>query len=379
MRPADSVPASRAAPVFADGDERVAGGGPLAGLRGILPAEPDLAAEHAPTLQPLVATPSAAEAAHASVLAQLIATEGDARPLPARPTLSSQGVLRLLLALALIGAVLFGLFAESFGLGAWRAPLPEYAPETGAANVLIANLPPGAPVLVAFDYEPAFSGELNLLARTLLDHLMLKGAFLTLVSTNSSGPLLAEGVISALQADYGHTYQPGVGYLNLGQIAGGPAGLAGFAATPALNLPQSLAGMAAWNGAPLQAEQGLAQFALVLVLTDSPDTARIWIEQVEPKLGATPLLLGVSAQAEPLVRPYYAGRDPQVNGLVTGLAGAVAYERLQGRQTPEGGPWSPFSLAGLTAIVLVLVSGILSALRGAARRRKFGAQEVEDL
>ena len=68
---------------------------------------------------------------------------------------------------------------------------------------------------------------------------------------------------------------------------------------------------------------------MVLVITDDADTARGWIEQVQPKLvdplSPTPMTMVVSAQAEPLVYPSYLPFPKQVDGLVSGIAGGAYF------------------------------------------------------
>jgi hypothetical protein len=75
----------------------------------------------------------------------------------------------------------------------------------------------------------------------------------------------------------------------------------------------------------------LADFTLVVVITDDPDVARSWIEQVEPELDDTPLIMVLSAQAKPLVYPYFTSVPKQVNGIVSGVVGGAFYERGIGR------------------------------------------------
>ena len=81
-------------------------------------------------------------------------------------------------------------------------------------------------------------------------------------------------------------------------------------------------------------------------LTDQPDAARAWIEQVGPYLDGTPMVFVTSAQTAPLIRPYYAGASTQVSGLVNSLPGAAAYEQMLGRQNLSTLYWDGFTAAG---------------------------------
>ena len=72
----------------------------------------------------------------------------------------------------------------------------------------------------------------------------------------------------------------------------------------------------------------------------------------------------VSAQAGPLVQPYYLAG--QVQGLVTGLAGGGAYEKMMGRMGLVAQRWNGYSGGLLAAVVAILIGGIFNAAYGLA-------------
>jgi hypothetical protein len=98
-------------------------------------------------------------------------------------------------------------------------------------------------------------------------------------------------------------------------------------------------------------------FSAVIVMTNDPDIARSWIEQVGPVLNedGTPLLIVTSSQAEPLIRPYYEANPSQVKGMVAGLAGGLAYGRIVGN-IQQNGVWDAYSI-GITASSLIILVG----------------------
>ena len=99
----------------------------------------------------------------------------------------------------------------------------------------------------------------------------------------------------------------------------------------------------------------------MLVLTDDPDLARSWIEQVGPAMdpGGTgqgvPLAMVVSAQAEPLVYPYYYASPRQISGLVSGVTGGAYYENVVGF-SEAGSFWTAYN-AGLVLAVIIIAVG----------------------
>jgi hypothetical protein len=185
---------------------------------------------------------------------------------------------------------------------------------------------------------------------------MLKGAYLTLVSTAPTGPAQAERLVQGVNARGEHSYQGVDTYANLGYIPGGLVGIRSFAESPRQVMPFAMDGTAVWNTDPLASIQQLSDFAMVLVLTENPSTARAWIEQVKPLIGEKPLLMVVSAQVEPVVRPYFEGEPQVVQGIVAGLPGAATYENMIGRFSLARNYWDAYSV-GISLIALLLVVG----------------------
>jgi hypothetical protein len=304
--------------------------------------------------------------AHADLLDSIVAAEGSAVPLSRRKDSSASPLLRWGIA-----AILFLSILGPIVTNRQLSPLPAFTEEAAQVNNLIEQLPGEASVLLAFDYDPGFSGELDAAAAAVVDHLISRGAYLTLVSTIPTGPVLAERFISGT---VGHNnLVRNIHYVNLGFIPGGPTGLLSFAEDPQRTLPYSLDGETAWSGdggagrrsvsPPLVGIDALADFNLVLILVDDSFTARSWIEQVQSRLVGesfqTPLVMVVSAQVEPLVRPYYDADPRQVQGFITGLRGGTAYEQMTGRKIMPGYYWDAYifgmSMAGLLVLIGALV------------------------
>ena len=294
----------------------------------VLPAEPDIIHFKKPPVYATKLQVSNNQQKQAELFQELLAEEGKTSPIPEISLVSSQRALRWLIAFILMVAV--GLMVIG---GSQNVPLPSSAAipdSTYAASRIISGIPDQAPVLMAFDYEPGTSGEMQAAAAALVDHLMLKGARLTLVSTLPTGPAVGEYFIQNVQAQ--HNYTSGKQYVNLGYIPGGAAGLASFVQMPKWIFKVSYDGMDPWETQPLQDIEAISDFAVVVIISDDPDVARTWVEQAQPKLGETPLLMVVSAQAEPLIRPYFSdNQNAQVDGIISGLSGGAAYEVTVGK------------------------------------------------
>ena len=370
MRPEEVVtPAGIPEPTGLGGEEKV---GPLAGLRDVLPAEADIVHFGGkPPEQINNVQVSDAQYSYINILNEILLDEEEAAPPTRRAVAIPQQVMRWVIAGLLYLFVLIPIFTLSSSI-----PLLVAAPpEIQSVRDLVNAIPSGAPVLVAVDYQPGLSGEMSAASSSLLDHLLIGGAHLAFISTNPSGPALTEYLVQTNLSD--HSYILDYKYPNLGFVSGGTAALFNFATDPRGTTPVlDENGVNLWDQPPLNGIQQIGDFTLVVVISDDPDNARGWIEQVQPALvdpvnpnNSTPLVMVVSAQAEPLVYPYYDNSPRQVTGIIAGVAGGATYESGV-RPKIAHQYWHAFSWGtSLTAIILVVV-GLVSLGRGWLNQRK---------
>jgi hypothetical protein len=369
MRPVES-----AAPRVRDMDvDIVESVGPLAGLSGVLSTETNIPRSLKDSAYAARLQVTTEQRAHVDLLEEMVAGEGKPRPIPKQSVISPQNILRWAITLVLFIAILWPTITAD-----QQIPMPTFSQETGDVSNLINDLPADARLLVAFDYQPGLSAEMDTTAAAVLDHIMLRGAYLTLVSTSPTGPFVAERFLSQTKST--HTYTHGEEYINMGYIPGGAAGLLSLAASPQRTIPYTTNGVEAWEVSghdalpPLQGIGSLADFSMVLVLVDDPDVARAWIEQVQPYLAdgdaETPLVMVVSAQAEPLIRPYYEAFPRQLQGFVAGMRGGASYARLTGRTSLPSRYWDAFSAGLSVAALLIVVGGVVNVASALISRRE---------
>jgi hypothetical protein len=344
--------------------EKVESLGPLAGLRDVLSAGPEIGRPTQPSTRPLKLRVTANQRIHADLLREMVASEGQPGPVPKRPAFSPQHVLRWGIALILFLALLWPVILDS-----QQASLPDQAEPVSEANRLVGQLQPDAPVLLAFDYEPGLAAEMDAVAQAVVDHLLLQGAVPILVSTSPTGPILAERFLIETQS--AHTLASGIHYLNLGYIPGGTAGLLSFIENPKFTLPYTIDGEAAWETEshpalpPLQGVESIEDFPLLVVIVGDPDVARSWVEQLSPHLQQaqeTALVIIASAQVEPLLGPYFGSDPRQVHGFVAGLRGGAAYARMVGRGDLSRAYWDAYGIGLFVAALLIIIAGLFISL-----------------
>ena len=112
--------------------------------------------------------------------------------------------------------------------------------------------------------------------------------------------------------------------------------------------------------------------AMILVLTAQTGSLRWWIEQSHLQAwgGDTPTVVaGLSAALEPAASPYLDADAGQLKGVVSGLGGASAYEKLRGSPQPVT-PQLNALAAGHVAVVGVMIFGAAFYALGGLRRRQ---------
>jgi hypothetical protein len=342
-------------------EEPVEETGILAGLQGTLPVEMLIAQPRA-AAAPKQAVAWTADSPQARLFAEIVAKPSEAAPKvlakPAAQTLSR--VARWVIALVLIAAVTVPLLLKE--------PLfqrsVEGIPAVAGLYSTVQDLAPGAPVLVAFDYDPTTSDEMNVVAQAVVGHLMDQGARVVAISLLPAGPATAEGLLESLAA--------GRSYANLGYLPGQEA------AVRLLGQSLQTAQVRDYHGTPLADLEAMAgidtiqKFDLIVELAATQNTLRWWIEQVGTPY-QIPLAAGVSAAVDPLARPYFETENRQLRGIVGGVPGAATYEALRNGQDQLTGPSASrldALLSGHVVLVLVLLVGNVAFLvrRGTGRK-----------
>ncbi len=334
---------------------------PLAGMQVILPAEPVIAVPRlGATVPGLIVTEE--QAAQAGLLQSLLTAgpEPLPEPLPARRNWGAW-VERWSVALALLAAIVVALVLQP-GL----LPAPEASAPTQSAYQIIQGLRPEAPVLVAFDYDTASSGEMGPLALALLRHLAARDAHVIALSTRPTGPVLAQMALDALAAE-GVNLPYGERAVNVGYLPGGPVGLSAFALNPAILNRDYVDGENPWAKPAANGLVSLAQAQALVVLSADAFSLRDWVEQVGTAFPNLPIIAATSASVEPLARPYYESH--QLKGLVAGLPGADSYEALTGKPALATHLREAQGFAQAVALLALVVGALVALVRRVMEER----------
>lgn len=327
--------------------------GPLAGLSGVLPAEPEIAKiGKAPVFSGRLEI-SESQYRHAAALRDLLAAETQPRQDYAATVARPARILNAIMSAALLLAALIPMIN-----GSQTAPRPDRTafPESSEVFNAIDVLQADAPVLVAFEVEPALYGEMQPALTAVLSHLLQKQARLVFISTQPGGPALAERLLQEQFAD-----SPAIvsgDYVNLGYLSGGMAALSSFSSDPrSATLSALSAAQFPWESAALQPIDDLSDFGLVLVAASEAEDGRAWIEQTNSNL-PDGMLLVTSAQAAPVLRPYLSSAPATLRGMVAGLSGAAYYEGLHNSDSLGRAYWDSYSYGLGAAVLIILLGGL---------------------
>jgi hypothetical protein len=363
MRPVEAMVAATA---IGMDDQPAEQEGPLAGLKGVIPAVA-LGSLRRPQPIPLTLQATEEQQASAAILEQILLGETTPRPVAATPVMASQQRLRWLIAgllLIVLGAVIFS--------GTQVMPVsPVLSAESRDITGVVMNIADNAPVLVIMDYQPALAGEMEAVSGPLLDQLVrLHHPFLSFVATSPSGIVLVERLLvnANINQPGGAGYVSGQNYTNMGYLPGGEAGVLAFLQSPQAAIPAS----------PVL---NFSEYAAVLLLTDHAESARSWVEQLsvlkqtDPATFASqPLLALTSAQTGPMLQPYfYSG---QITGMISGLPNAVRYESLNDNRPGMARTyWDAFGIGMMMAVLLIVLGSLWSMYTGIRTRSLKAVEE----
>ncbi len=350
--------------------------GVLAGMRGVLRAEPSvvLPGKAASNIHTLTVTESQNKAAQ--VLAALARAEvGTAAP--RKKSRFRLPLLRWLVAAVLMLAAVTPYLAP--GLLSGPAPL-TVGSETAMAAQAIEDLgraeAPKRPVLLVVDYEPGQAAELNPAAEAFARHALRLGLKVVALSTTPSSAGVAEQVIQrsaqTMAETSGFDYEPYNDFVNLGYLPGGGVGVVEFANAPRNTFPSDFSGQGngLWDQPALSSIHTLADFGALLIVSGSPEGARAWLEQTAlffPPERA--IVIGASAGAGPLLRPYLVNHGGAVDGMVSGLAAAAQYEAQAGLTGDATSRWSLTGGVLLAAAAIIVIGNLLAGLSRLRIRR----------
>lgn len=243
-----------------------------------------------------------------------------------RRIITPAAVVRVVLTLVLLAAVVIP-FLTQIQFGDQPAVVFGADSPGAAAYDYVEGMTNGDYVLVAAEYGPSAAGELDAHTRNVLTHIIEQGAVPVIVSSNVTGLLRAETIAGELAPDAQNSdiYHV-IRYL--------PAGTIGLR-----DLSRSTASVVQFNaqGQPTELSiNTLADFAGGVLITDSAETVRAWMEQVAPS-APFEFVVATGYAGEPFTVPYTVRRG-SIAGLLAGYEDAMIYRSMLAGIEPTTSP-----------------------------------------
>jgi hypothetical protein len=280
-------------------------------------------------------TVSREDQVRADHLAATIIDERVPRPIRLRQQGFSPRGIRLVMGLLLVAVLSFALYLPA----PVEFPPALQGPHSLAVLDWTQSLPAEASILLILDYQPGYSVEMNMISKPILENLFVDGREISILASAPSGSLL----FARLVDEFGFNDRVDVrdlGYFPVESF--GAYGLANHILSE-WQIPTQPAFAKTLPSGPVDG---------ILILGDDYAGAMAWIEQLGSLVPETPIHLLVTAQAAPLLMPYW--ESGQVRGIVAGMPDAV---NLADETASLTSRWRAYQ-AGILLVIVVLLIGL---------------------
>lgn len=245
-------------------------------------------------------------------------------------------------------AVLIPLFLK-VGLPIHPSPFVEQYYQT------IEDLPEGATVYLASDFDPGSMPELYPMLEASMRHLFRKKILVIAGSLWPACPPLtdqafieiAEGEFNAIE---------GTDYVNLGFKEGREAVMVRLGKSIPGTYPRDAKGRQVETVPIMRGIKNFDQIDLIVNVSAGYPGTKEWVQQVRTRFDI-PIVAGCTAVSAPEFYPYM--QSGQLQGLLGGLAGAAEYEVLINREGDAVRGMDAQSLGHLVIIFFIVVGNLL--------------------
>jgi hypothetical protein len=233
--------------------------------------------------------------------------------------------------------------------------LPVFiTPEVHGVFDQIERLPAGSPILVAIDYEPSSSPEVDPMTVAIFRHAFRKNLRVIVCSIwMSSGAAVAEHWVDTVAKEYNKVR--GVDYVNLGYKTGGFAVVIGLGDNLQNTFPTDYSGTNTTNLAVLKGVHSLKDIPYMVCIHDD-SSVFTWITYGYERYG---IKIGSGCTAVMAVGNYAALDAKQITGIIGGLKGASEYENLLGYRGPGANGMDSQSVIHIFIIGLIIFGNVM--------------------
>ena len=350
MRPLEAV-----APIVSRTKEnrQIEKSGPLAGLQGVLSSHQFNHLSAPPPIQAISVDISEKQKKQIEILDKLFLQEEEqiAKVKPTRNPIEK--IIQFVIPIALILSLIYSYYFSSTNLNKPTIFPSETVRFATIVNGLLLNQTSPPKILAIVESDGASYAELSIITKSLLERLMLKNSYLSIISTNPNGSLLATKLIQDT-ASQSNNYDFN-NLANFGYLPGGQNGVQSFIQSPTDTISFDTNNENIWEKPALVDVTNFSHFDAVLIITDDSDSTKTWIEQIHSLKPGTSILVAATVQALPLLKPYVDSN--QIDGMIGGLYGSYSYSDLIQSDTSEHAQYWMMQKAGITTFIIIFLLG----------------------
>lgn len=228
----------------------------------------------------------------------------------------------------------------------------------------VESLPPGSPVLLAFDYDPGSAGELDPMAIAFVRHCAEKQLKMYFVALWPLGPRMIDDKIQRFLKVEFPQLEYGTDYVNLGFKSGGE-GVIQVALTDLKKYFTADNAGTSLDEIPMtRSLKNIQEMKLILNVSAGTPGTKEWVQYAATPY-RIPTASGCTGVQAPLFYPYYPN---QLVGLLGAIKGAAEYEaalsdkypRFAAPEKNEGlRRMSPQLVAHLLMVALIILGNII--------------------
>ncbi|PKN86243.1 MAG: hypothetical protein CVU46_08350 [Chloroflexi bacterium HGW-Chloroflexi-8] len=360
MRPIEAV-----APIISRSKEnkQVENSGPLAGLKGVLSPHIPSNFSTPPPIQSTTLEVSEKQKKQIEILNNLFSLEIEAPSISKPKANIYEKLIQIIIPITLLGLIIYSMYFSSTNIVKPSIYPAETVRFASIVNGLILNQSNPPRILTIMESDGASLGEIKILTKDVLERLMVKDSFLSIISTNPNGSLLASGLIRNISDDY--NYADFV--TNFGYLPGGQSGIHSFIQSPKETILYGAENEIIWDKPGLIDVNSFSKFDAVFIITDDSDATKTWVEQIHLLSPEMTILVAATAQAIPLLRPYVDSN--QIDGMIGGLYGTYSYsDLLQSDNKNIEYYWKPQKTGVLFFVFIIILGGTLQLVVSLSKR-----------
>lgn len=220
---------------------------------------------------------------------------------------------------------------------------------------VIEALPPGAPIVIVFDFDPASKPELYPMGVAIVHHAFRKDLRIIGMNLWPTGTGLADEILTQTAKVYNKEYKKD--YVFLGYQPSPYAVITGVCTDLYKMYPKDQKGNETKGMPVLKGIKSFQDIAYLFELTAGAPGLKEWIMFGSDKFGFK-IGAGCTAVSEPSFRPYLA--TGQITGLLPAMKGAAEYETLIEREDKATAGLDAISLGHFLIIVLLLMCNFIN-------------------